>query len=119
MPPLNSPADIAAHSVIVGPQGVTDWSFRKGGTATSVRIDGRLKIPALEGALTAAAAGMGIVMVTAAAIRRELANGSLVPVLPDWDLGSVDLQAVFTQGRAAKPSARALVAYLIEALSDA
>jgi DNA-binding transcriptional LysR family regulator len=117
-PPLSSPADLAAHSVIVGPQGVADWSFRKGGTATSVRIDGRLKIPALEGALTAAAAGMGIVMATAAAIRRELVNGSLVPVLPDWDLGSVDLQAMFTQGRAAKPSARAFVAYLVEVFSD-
>jgi DNA-binding transcriptional LysR family regulator len=117
-PRLDTPADLAAHTVIVGPQGVSDWSFRKGGTATSVRIDGRLKIPALEGALTAATIGMGVVMATAAAIRRELENGSLVQVLPDWDMGSVDLQAVFTQGRAAKPSARALVAYLAEALAD-
>lgn len=119
MPPLVTPADLAAHTVIIGPQGVSDWSFRKNGTATSVRIDGRLKIPAIEGALTAAVAGMGIVMAVTAAIRRELENGSLVQVLPDWDLGSVDLQAVFTQGRAAKPSARAFIAYLAEALSDA
>jgi DNA-binding transcriptional LysR family regulator len=117
-PALEKPADLFAHTMIIGPQGASDWSFRKGGTTASVRIDGRLRIPALEGALTAAAAGMGIVMATAAAIRRELDNGSLVQVLRDWDMGSVDMHAVFTGGRAAKASARAFVAYLQEALRD-
>ena len=118
-PALTTPADLAAHTVIVGPQGVGDWSFRKGGAATSVRIEGRLRIPALEGALTAAEEGMGIVLIAAGAVRRELDEGSLVQVLPDWDLGAVDLHAVFAAGRAAKPSARAFLAYLLEALRDA
>jgi DNA-binding transcriptional LysR family regulator len=117
-PALETPADLAAHAVIVGPQGAADWSFRKGGTATSMRIEGRLKIPALEGALTAAAGGMGIVLASAAAIRRDLDNGSLVQVLADWDMGLVDLHAVFTAGHAAKPSARALIDYLAEALRN-
>lgn len=117
-PPLTKPADLAAHAVIIGPQGVRDWTFRKDGTTTSVRIEGRLKIPALEGALTAAAAGLGIVMTSAGASRPELKSGVLVRVLEDWDLGSVDLHAVFTAGRAAKPSARALIAHLSEALAD-
>lgn len=118
-PALDTPADLAAHTVIIGPLGVSDWSFRKGGTVTSVRIEGRLRIPALEGALTAAASGMGIVMAMAGAIRRELESGALVAVLPDWDMGSVDMHAVFTGGRAAKPSARAFVVYLQEALREA
>jgi DNA-binding transcriptional LysR family regulator len=117
-PPLIKPADLAAHSVIVGPQGARDWSFHKDGTATSVRIEGRLRIPALEGALTAAATGMGIVMSVTGALRNELTSGTLVRVLEDWDLGSVDVHAVFTGGRAAKPSARALIAHLAEALAD-
>ena len=49
-PAADRPADLAAHAVIVGPQGVGDWSFRKAGTTASVRIEGRLKIPVLEGA---------------------------------------------------------------------
>ncbi len=32
---------------------------------------------------------------------------ALVQVLPDWDMGSVDVHAIFTNGRSAKPSARA------------
>jgi DNA-binding transcriptional LysR family regulator len=118
-PALTRPTDLAAHAVIIGPQGVRDWTFRMGGTTTSVRIEGRLRIPALEGALTAAVAGLGIVMTSAGASRSELESGALVRVLDEWDLGSVDMHAVFAAGRAAKPSARALATYLSQALSGA
>jgi DNA-binding transcriptional LysR family regulator len=115
-PALNVPTDLAAHAIIVGPQGVRDWTFRKGGTTASVRLEGRLRITVLEGAYLAAVEGMGIVMTTLSAFRREFASGAQVHVLPDWDLGSVDVHAVFTSGRAAKPSARAIVAYLADIL---
>jgi DNA-binding transcriptional LysR family regulator len=118
-PPLAVPADLAAHSVIVGAQGGGEWSLRKDGATASIRIEGRLRIPAFEGALAAANAGLGIVLTSLAASRREFETGSLVQVLQGWDLGSVDLHAIFTGGRAAKPSARALVNFLAEALSDA
>ncbi len=107
-PALDVPADLAAHAIIVGPQGVGDWTFRKGGTTASVRLEGRLRITVLEGAYLAAVEGMGIVLTTLVAFRREFASGVLVQVLPEWDLGSVDVHAVFTSGRAAKPSARAV-----------
>ncbi len=118
-PALDTPADLAAHALIVGPQGAGEWTFRKDGAVTSIRIEGRLKIPVFEGALAAAAADMGIVLTSPAGSRRELDTGALVHVLPDWDLGTLDLHAVFTGGRAAKPSARAFVAYLAETLHDA
>ena len=116
---MTSPSDLAAHALIVGPQGVRDWTFRKDGAAASIRIEGRLRIPVFEGALAAAVADMGVVLTSTGASRREFDNGSLVRVLPDWDMGSVDMHAVFTAGRAAKPSARAFAAYLSEALRDA
>lgn len=118
-PPLNVPTDLAAHAIIVGPQGVGDWTFRKGGTTASVRLEGRLRIAVLQGAYLAAVEGMGIVLATLPAIRRELESGALVHILPEWDLGCVDIHAVFTNGRAAKPSARALVAYFAEILPRA
>jgi len=39
---------------------------------------------------------MGIVLTTLSAFRREFASGALMQVLPEWDLGSVDVHAVFT-----------------------
>ncbi|CAN5123388.1 LysR family transcriptional regulator [soil metagenome] len=118
-PALNSPTDLAAHTIIVGPHGVGDWTFRKGGTAASVRLEGRLRITDLQGAYLAAVEGMGIVLTTLSAFRREFESGALVHILPEWDLGSVDVHAVFTSGRAAKPSARAIVDYLAGILASA
>jgi DNA-binding transcriptional LysR family regulator len=117
-PPLMSPPDLVAHALIVGPQGVGDWTFRKDGATASMRLEGRLKIPVFEGALAAAIADMGIVLTSTGASRREFDNGSLVRVLPDWDMGSAELHAMFAAGRAAKSSARAFVDYLSEVLRD-
>jgi DNA-binding transcriptional LysR family regulator len=117
-PPLTVPADLAAHSVIVGAQGGGEWVLRKGGTTASIRIEGRLRIPAFEGAMAAALNDMGIVLTSTGASRRELDSGSLVRILPDWDLGAVELHAIYTGGRTAKPSVRAFVAFLAEALAD-
>jgi DNA-binding transcriptional LysR family regulator len=50
------------------------------------------------------------------ACRRELEKGELIRLLPEWDAGTVQLSPVFASGRAAKPSARAFVDYLIAAL---
>lgn len=117
-PSLTSPSDLAAHALIVGPQGVRDWTFRKDGATASIRIEGRLRIPVFEGALAAAVADMGVVLTSTGASRREFDNGSLVRVLSDWDMGSVELHAMFAAGRAAKPSARVFADYLSEVLRD-
>jgi DNA-binding transcriptional LysR family regulator len=39
----------------------------------------------------------------------------LVEVRPEWNAGTVELNAVYASGRAAKPSAQAFVDYLIAA----
>jgi len=52
------------------------------------------------------------------ACRRELESGELVRLLPEWDAGRVELNAVYASGRAAKPSARAFVDHLIAALRE-
>jgi len=79
---------LAAHAIIIGPQGVGEWTFRKGGTTASVRLEGRLRITVLQGAYLAAVEGMGIVLTTLPALRREFESGT-----PEWDLGSVDVHA--------------------------
>jgi DNA-binding transcriptional LysR family regulator len=109
-----TPADLAAHSIIVGPSRTGPvWSFRQDGKATSVRVDGRLIATANEVATAAAVAGLGLVSMASVGCRNELAAGALVQVLPEWDMDSVELNAVFPGGKAAKPSARAFVEFLL------
>ena len=109
-----APADLAAHSVIVGPSRLGPaWTFRKDGKATSVRVSGRLAATVNEVATAAAVAGLGIISMSSVGCRREIEEGSLVRVLADWDMGSVELHAVFPGGKAAKPSARTFADFLV------
>jgi DNA-binding transcriptional LysR family regulator len=114
-----TPADLAQHAIILGPASLGGhWSFRKGDTATSFQVEGKLTIRASLGAIAAAIEGLGIVMTPLGACRRELEGGELVRLLPEWDAGTVELNAVYASGRAAKPSARAFVDYLIAKLHE-
>src|SRR6266851_8268 len=102
-----TPTDLVQHAIILGPASLRgNWSFRKGDTATSFQVEGKLTISASLGAIAAAVEGLGIVMTPLGACRRELERGELVRLLPEWDAGTVELNAVYASGRAAKPSAR-------------
>ena len=114
-----APTDLAHHAIILGPASLGGhWSFRKDNTATSVQVEGKLTVTASLGAVAAAVEGLGIVMTPLGACRQELKRGALVRLLPEWDTGTVELNAVYASGRAAKPSARAFVDYLIAALHE-
>jgi DNA-binding transcriptional LysR family regulator len=113
-----TPADLAGHEAIVGPAGTNGgtWSFEKEGHSVSAPINSRLTVSVNEAAVAAAVAGIGIVTTTLWGSRAELAGGSLIQVLPDWKLGDVEAHGMFTPGRPPKPSARALIEYLIAEL---
>ena len=113
-----TPDDLAAHAAIVGPAGTSagTWSFQKDGQSVSARINSRLTVTGNEAAVAAAVAGMGVVTTALWGCRAELASGSLIQLLPDWKMGEVEAHGMFTPGRRPKPSARALVEYLIAEL---
>ena len=114
-----TPADLAAHSVIVGPSRLgPTWSFQRDGRTASVRVGGRLTATVNEAATAAVVAGLGLASMAQVGCQRELADGSLVRVLADWDMGAVDLHAVFPGGRAVKPSARAFADFLVAEAMD-
>ena len=112
-----TPDELAGHSIVAGPGGkAASWSFSKDGKQHTVRVDGRLSVSQNEVATSAAINGMGIVSMSLGACLKELNEGALVRVLPGWDMGRIELHAVFAAGRAAKPSARAFAAYLAQNL---
>jgi len=114
-----SPADLAAHALIVGPAGAgpAGWSFEQGGHMQSVRVEGKLTASMNEVAIAAAVAGLGIASSGLWGCRAEIAAGTLVRVLADWQLGAVEVHAIFPAGRAAKPAARALTEHLASGLN--
>jgi DNA-binding transcriptional LysR family regulator len=110
-----TPSDLATHIAIIGPMsGASDWSFRKNGHVTSVHMNSKLMITIHEGSIAAAVAGLGIIPTSLVGCRRELADGTLVRVLPEWDMGPIESHAVVAGGRAAKPAARVFTEFLVE-----
>jgi DNA-binding transcriptional LysR family regulator len=110
-----TPSDLTEHTLIVGPAGRSSeaWSFRKNGKSMSIRIQGRFIIDATEVATAAAVAGLGIYSTGERSILSELQSEALVHVLPDWEIGSSDINVILPAGRLAKASARAFVDFII------
>lgn len=115
-----TPADLAGHPVILGPAGMEaeGWNFNKRGKAVSVQVEGQLMVTVNEAATAAALAGLGIISTGYWGIRSEIERGDLVQLLPDWEIGTVEVNAVLSGGRNAKPSARAFADYLVKSFRD-
>jgi DNA-binding transcriptional LysR family regulator len=113
-----APADLAAHTAIVGPAGTSSdgWSFQKDGQNVSILVSSRLNVSVNEAAVGAAVAGIGVVTTALWGCRAELASGALVQLLSDWKMSEVEVHGMFTPGRQPKPAARAFVEYLIAEL---
>jgi DNA-binding transcriptional LysR family regulator len=109
-----TPSELPNHTVIVGPagRGSEGWQFKKDGQTTSVRVEGRFILNGAEGATAAAVAGLGIISTGALSVLGELEQGRLLRLLPDWEMGSADINVVLPAGRAAKPSARAFADFM-------
>jgi DNA-binding transcriptional LysR family regulator len=115
-----TPSDLTEHTLIVGPAGRSSeaWSFRKNGKSTSIRIQGRFIINATEVATAAAVAGLGIYSTGERSILSELESRALVLVLPDWEIGSSDINVILPAGRVAKASARAFVDFIVAQMRE-
>lgn len=71
-----------------------------------------------EGAVAAVKAGMGITSLGYWACRRELEEGSLVPILTDWSMVGTKVHAYFPLGRATRTAARAFINFLLDEFSE-
>lgn len=108
------PSDLSNHQVILGPSSVgsAGWVFNKDGKSLSVRVNGQVMVDVNEGATAAAVAGMGVISTGFWGCKAEIESGALVQLLPDWDLGTIEVNAVLPSRGTAKRSARAFADHL-------
>lgn len=101
-----SPADLANHDCIVGPNGFgrESWIFKRRNTIVSVDVTGRIHTDSGPGLYASAIAGLGIAQASAVMCEAELRSGRLVALLPDYTLEPVDVHAIFPGGP--RPSAK-------------
>ncbi|MBA1143235.1 LysR family transcriptional regulator [Mesorhizobium neociceri] len=112
-------AELAAHHCLGGPadldRGV--WTFHKNGKVESVTVDNRIWTGSGSGVVACAVAGLGIAVSSRWMCGDELRASSLVEVLGDQILDSIDAFVVFPAGRRPSQKARTFSDYLSEALT--
>lgn len=114
------PSDLATHDVIIdrnkpAPQ---QLKFTRGDEETEVRVTGRLTLNGASAAIEAAAAGVGIACSPRYAAEAALADGRVVPLLPDWQPEHRNLWAVFPSSRYLTHRVRLFVDHLAGHFTD-
>ncbi len=114
-----TPTDLASHRIVHGPAGgvETAWTFTREGQTEVVKPWPYIVFSDNEGAVAAAAAGMGVTSTGFWACRRELAEGRLIRLLTDWGTVSTRVHAYFPMGKATRFSARAFATFLADRLA--
>jgi len=114
-----NPQDLAAHRIVFGPAAGTDtaWAFTRDGQEETVDVTPTISFSDNEGAVAGAAAGLGVTSIGWWTCRREIEEGALIKLLPDWEMASTRVHAYFPLGRATRSAARAFIDFLIEDFS--
>ncbi|MEI9986846.1 MAG: LysR family transcriptional regulator [Aliidongia sp.] len=110
-----TPDDLARHRIVGGTAAAVAaaWRFQRDGQETAIKLDPHFSTDENEGAIAAAAAGLGITSTSGWACRRELESGALVRLLPGWTLAGIAVHAYFPMGRATRAAARAAIDHLV------
>ena len=114
----HSISDLAHHNCIrfVSPSTgrTTDWSFDNGSEKLTFAPRGNLAVTAMEGAVAAAAAGVGIAQVSDVLAMPELRSRALQPLLVEWVAQGPSLTVVYPSSRYLTAKVRAFTDFVAE-----
>ena len=94
----------------------TEWRFVDRGQPLAIRIEPVLAVTSNRAAIAAAERGFGLTRVMSYQVAPQLAAGSLVRLLADFELPPVPAHLVYAQGRQASAKVRAFVDHCAAAL---
>ncbi|QDL31352.1 LysR substrate-binding domain-containing protein [Serratia liquefaciens] len=117
----NNEQDLDNHSCVVYGEGngmLTPWHFAGVQANNSEKrvLPARVAIGDAEGQLTAVLAGHGIAQLPTWLVKRQLAEGSLVEVLPHLATDGLPINLAWLKSRQALPKVRALLKILTDNL---
>ncbi|BCH34163.1 LysR family transcriptional regulator [Mesorhizobium sp. L-8-10] len=110
------PRDLAQHSTIASARVAREWRFGPTRRGPVVRIAPRLLANEMEAQLLAVRAGRGIARVLSYQVADELAQGTLVRLLPEFEPPPIPVQILARSGGHMAPKVRAFLDYAYTAL---
>ena len=111
-----TPEDLAKHSCLVVSDFTANWEYKtRDGRSTSVRVQGRYACDNWEVLRQWALAGLGIALKSTWDVYRQLEDGSLVVLLPEYTFHSdVAIYAVYPHRRFLPAKTRVFIEFLAE-----
>lgn len=110
-----SPDELAHHTTLsfaLGPG--RSWPMERDGQGHHVMVRPRLLSTSAEALRCAACEGEGLALLPTFMVSRELASGSLLPVLPDWQHGTLKIYALYPNRRTHPARLRVFIDALVE-----
>lgn len=110
------PAELSNHACIQVRDPVTgqpfDWEFRRGRKVIEVATSGRLLVNEVGTILTTCLSGAGIAQIKAIGIQKQLDNGELVDLFPDWPDERFPLYALYPSRHLPAAKVRAFIDFV-------
>lgn len=115
----SSPRELDAHDIIFSEQRRgTEWRFAEGdGRECTVRLAPRLIVNEIDTMLLAVLAGRGIGRPLSYQVAEQLADGTLVRLLPEYELAPLPVQLLVPSARHMAPRLRACIEFLAQRLA--
>jgi DNA-binding transcriptional LysR family regulator len=88
------------------------WRLRRGNETKEIRVESRVAVPDPAISHQLALGGAGISLLSQVIGRRDLEQGRLIRLLPEWEPDPVELHAVYSSRLSSSPKVRAFVQFL-------
>ncbi|MDO9319808.1 MAG: LysR substrate-binding domain-containing protein [Gammaproteobacteria bacterium] len=113
-----TPGDLAQHPTIAATSvsAGSEWTFAKGKEKIGVRLSPRILVNTNDGALEAAKSGFGLTRLISYQVANELAAGTLMTVLTDFEEASLPVHVIHREGRHGSAKVRSFVDLAVERL---
>ncbi|KWT97046.1 MULTISPECIES: LysR family transcriptional regulator [unclassified Variovorax] len=97
---------------------VNPWPLKKGEEEIEIRPDGPLHYNSSDALLIAAERGVGVTCVLDVFVNRQLADGTLVQVYPEWDTAVKTFYVVMAKSRVGSAKVKAFTDFLFEVFAS-
>jgi DNA-binding transcriptional LysR family regulator len=114
------PEEMAAHDFVQFslPDALQPWTCERGSERIVVPVSARYAVNSSLAVRDALRDGLGLGRIPELYVRKDLKEGRLVEVLPEWSIGSFDLFALYPSRRHVAPKVSAFVTLLQSAVQS-